>query len=683
MSEPDRAETKDMIDLVHESILVRDPAGYITHWSQGSEELYGWPRNKAVGRKVEELLPTTLPLPTEEIEAVLARTGKWEGEIRRVTAQGRDLTIYARWAKRPASNGQPACIVESAYAVDAASQEEALRASEYRYRNLFQAMAASFWEIDFKPVGDMLRRLRTEGVTDFRQYFTDNPSFVREMMRASRIIDVNDETVALYAGGDRAKMNLPLDAFWPEGSTQVYAESVLAAISRQPNYSTETRLRKTNGEVFDALFTACFPLESVAKGTLLVGVIDISERKKAFAELERSEARYRNLFHSMGVTCYQLDIRGVLQIYAELKRAGVTDLAAYIRQNPNFVKQAMDATIVTDVNDPGIPFVGAKSREEVLGPVTRFWYGDDCEGYQQALIAGFNGEPRFETETRQRTLDGRRLDVIFTMVAPPAMRDSGIALVSLIDISGRVQARAALEKLQNEFAHAARISMLGELTASLAHEVNQPLAAISTNGSASLRWLARQDPDLEEVVGITRRMVADAGRAAEIISRIRQMASRREPEKQPLSINGLIEEAMLFLRHEMQAQGVSVSLQLDHALPIILGDRTQLQQVVVNLAMNAVQAMAQAAVPARALHVVSSQTEGMLRVDVEDNGPGIPDDARARLFESFYTTKPGGMGMGLPICRSIIEMHGGAIHADSAPWGGARFTFTLPLIPMC
>jgi PAS domain S-box-containing protein len=560
------------------------------------------------------------------------------------------------------------------------SPDEALKASEYRYRNLFQAMAASFWEIDFAPVGAMLRRLKEQGVRDFAQYFHDNPGFVREMMRASRIIDVNDQTVALYAGGDRELMSrLPLDAFWPEESTGVYAASVLAAISKQPNFSTETRLKKSNGEVFDALFTACFPPESVAKGTLLIGVIDISERKQAFAALERSETRYRNLFNSMGVTCYQLDIRALKAMYDALHRQGVTDVPAYIASTPAFVQEAMERTVVTDVNEPGIAFVGAKSRDEVLGPVSRFWIPEDCDVFIQSLISGYSGQPRFEAETRQRTLDGRVIDVLFTVAAAPAMREAGLVLVSLVDITARVRAQAALEKVQNDFAHAARISMLGELTASLAHEINQPLAAISANAAAGLRWLSRPEPDLAEVTAIARRMAADAQRAGEIISRIRLMASRQSPEASSVPVNSLIEEAMLFLRHEMQAQGVTVMLDLDKTLTSVPGDRTQLQQVVVNLAMNAIQAMAQSGAKQRIIRVSSQLADNRaLRISVDDSGPGVPDSERGRLFDSFYTTKPDGMGMGLPICRSIIERHGGEIWVDSGTAGGARFCFTLP-----
>ncbi len=397
--------------------------------------------------------------------------------------------------------------------------EEALRESEYRYRNLFQAMAASFWELDFTPVGGMLRQLRADGVKDYAAYFGENPDFVRAMMRATRVVDVNDQTVALFGRGDKAELLRPLDEYWPEESNHVYAASVMAAVGGKPSYASECKLRKLNGETFDALFTACFAPETVAAGKLLIGVIDISER---------------------------------------------------------------------------------------------------------------------------------------------------------------VRAQAMLAQVQAEFAHAARVSMLGELTASIAHEINQPLAAIATNASAGLRWLDRPEPDIAEVRAITRRIIADAQRAAEVIARVRAMASHRTPEPAPLALNDVVEEAMLFLAHELQGRGVALTLNLARNLPPVSADRVQLQQVIVNLTVNAIQAMAEVPVNERRLTLRTDFDDVAVHVSVEDTGPGIDAGHQQRLFESFFTTKSNGMGMGLPICRSILETYGGSIEARNLSTGGAAFSFTLP-----
>jgi len=294
-------------------------------------------------------------------------------------------------------------------------------------------------------------------------------------------------------------------------------------------------------------------------------------------------------------------------------------------------------------------------------------------------VAAVSGAPSFSRETRLRTLGGREFDAHFTACFPPESVAYGKLLIGVIDISERVRAQRQLHDLQAEFAHAARVSMLGELTASIAHEVNQPLAAIATNASAGMRWLSRPQPDLDELRSINTRVVADAQRAAAIIARVRDMAMRRAPEVQALSINTVVEEALLFLRHESQGKGVAMELELSPDLPGVLADRTQLQQVVVNLAANAIQAMAAAEGPREVRVRTGPDGEGRVAVRMSDTGPGVSPENLPRLFDSFFTTKAQGMGMGLAICRSIIESHGGTISArNNADGPGACFAFTLP-----
>jgi signal transduction histidine kinase len=216
------------------------------------------------------------------------------------------------------------------------------------------------------------------------------------------------------------------------------------------------------------------------------------------------------------------------------------------------------------------------------------------------------------------------------------------------------------------------------LTASIAHEVNQPLAAIITNGETSLRCLARSDLDVEKVRELARRVVADARRASDIIDRIRAMASRRALQPTPHSLADIIKESMDFLRHEFQSNDISVSLDLEPGLRRVVGDRTQLQQVIVNLAINAVHATARSGGRNILVRAILSSPETVCFM-IEDSGPGIDPAHLPRLFDSFFTTKESGMGMGLAICQSIIEAHNGRIRADNnSSLGGARFSFDLP-----
>lgn len=248
------------------------------------------------------------------------------------------------------------------------------------------------------------------------------------------------------------------------------------------------------------------------------------------------------------------------------------------------------------------------------------------------------------------------------------------------DVTQRRLSDEALAQARSELAHVTRVTSLGVLTASIAHEVNQPLAAIITNAETSLRWLARPDANVEKVRELTTRVVADARRASDIIDRIRGMVNRRTSRPIPLRLGEVIAESMVFLRHEFRSKAVALSLDLEPTIPAVLGDRTQLQQVVVNLGINAMQAMTQAASVRRsiAIRTTAAGPETVCCI-IEDSGPGIDPAHLSHLFDSFFTTKDGGMGMGLPISRSIIEAHHGHIAADNnSALGGARFSFTLP-----
>ena len=246
--------------------------------------------------------------------------------------------------------------------------------------------------------------------------------------------------------------------------------------------------------------------------------------------------------------------------------------------------------------------------------------------------------------------------------------------------SDSLRAQEMLTQLRGDVAHAARLSILGELTASIAHEVIQPLTAIGSNIEAMQLWLERLPPNLEEVRELTARTAIEVQRAADIIHRVRAMAVRSSPEQLRMSVNPVIEEAMQFLHHELHQNSVGVALCLEDRLPEIHGDRVQLQQVIVNLAVNAIQAMNSTEITARRLLISTSLTaDNCVYITFEDTGPGVAPESRDRVFESFFSTKSGGMGIGLPICRTIIEAHRGRIDVANRPGsGGALVNILLP-----
>jgi PAS domain S-box-containing protein len=372
----------------------------------------------------------------------------------------------------------------------------------------------------------------------------------------------------------------------------------------------------------------------------------------------------------------------VVELFSGLRAEGVTELGPYIDRHPDFLARVMEGVKIEEVNKRMIELLGARDATEVLGPLARFCHIHP-DAFQRGLESRFRGETMHQLETKIVTLDGRVIDVLLAATRPGLITDPTVSLVGIIDITERVRAREMLQRVQADFAHAARVSMLGELTASIAHEVNQPLAAIVTNGDACLRWLNRDVPQLHEVHDAVQLMINDSNRAAEVVRRVRAMATRQAPEQTLLSIDEVIREALTFLHHEVESHGLLVTHHPNFAAPKVLGDRTQLQQVIVNLTVNAIQAMTQTGTTRRTLVIRTTLSEPhTLCCTFEDSGPGIKPDHLDHLFDIFFTTKDAGMGLGLAISRSIIEAHGGGIRADNeSTHGGARFSFTLPAKP--
>jgi PAS domain S-box-containing protein len=246
------------------------------------------------------------------------------------------------------------------------------------------------------------------------------------------------------------------------------------------------------------------------------------------------------------------------------------------------------------------------------------------------------------------------------------------------DITERKRAEEALRKSQADLARVARVATLGELTASIAHEINQPLAAVAANASAALRWLAVQPPNLEEAREAVSSTIQEADRASGVIARIRALLQKVPPQLLPLDANELIREALVLAEGELLRGGVAVKIELTADVPAVLGDRGQLQQVMLNLTLNAIDAMSIVSDRRRQLLVKSSKHADGLLIQVEDSGIGLDPEQAERIFEPFFTTKPQGIGLGLSISRSIVEAHGGRLWATPGAPYGAVFQFVLP-----
>ncbi|MBB5502204.1 ATP-binding sensor histidine kinase [Paraburkholderia sp. MM5384-R2] len=341
---------------------------------------------------------------------------------------------------------------------------------------------------------------------------------------------------------------------------------------------------------------------------------------------------------------------------------------------------------ILEANDAFLRMMGYE-REDLVSSRVRWkdltppeWSQGDEMALAEAEQTGHT-QP-FEKEYIRK--DGSRVPVIVGAATFEASRKEGVAFV--LDLTERKQAEEKVHEserryreVQNEMAHANRVATMGQLTASIAHEVNQPIAATVTNAQAALRWLKAQPPDIDEAVQVLSRIVKDANRAGEVLGRIRELIRKAPPRKEPVDINEAIREVIEFTRGEAAKSGASVKSQLEDGLPSVEGDRIELQQVLLNLIINALEAMREVSDGVRQLHISTGNADsGCVLVTVRDSGPGFASHSAEQVFAPFYTTKPTGLGMGLSICRSIIDAHGGLLWASANVPRGAVMQFTLP-----
>jgi PAS domain S-box-containing protein len=335
---------------------------------------------------------------------------------------------------------------------------------------------------------------------------------------------------------------------------------------------------------------------------------------------------------------------------------------------------------IIEANDAFLRIVGYERVDLVAGRLS--WRAltpqeslerDDQQWVPELRQAGTT--PVFEKEYFRK--DGSRVPIMIGVATFEMGGDEGVAFV--IDLTERKRTEEALHQVQLQLAHSNRVAAVGQLTASIAHELRQPLTAAVINGEAGLRWLEMQPPNLDRVKFSLEEAIRNAIRGTEIISSLMDLTKKQALRREPVDINEAVQEVTELIQGEAVKNGVSLSAQLAPWLANINGDRLQIQQVVLNLAVNAIQAMSATDSGQRELQISSESigSEGIC-VRVRDTGPGLNAVSIPRLFEPFYTTKPGGLGIGLAICQSIIEAHGGRLWATACEPRGALFQFTIP-----
>jgi PAS domain S-box-containing protein len=471
----------------------------------------------------------------------------------------------------------------------------------------------------------------------------------------------------------------PLSAFWPPGSRDVLAQLIVAVASDNAASNTRVRRIAPEGRLQDPVLTIWRSVEPHRGDLVFLTITDAPKSERA-GYSRGSEARYLDLIHHAQTAMLQVDASCMSPIYDKLQSEGISELGLnqYLNDHPELVELADGEVRVVQANLSAARLLGCATPAEVIGPVA-FMFTVSHDSQQRIIVARFAGKRHYSEVVKLVTFDGRVRDVRLSITFPAPRENVDVHLATLEDVTDRLRTEAQLRQLQTDLTHAARISTLGELATSIAHEVNQPLSAIVTNAETSLRWMAREDPNLAKVTQLTTRIAQSARHASDIVRRIRAMTTRHPPERVPLDLNDVVDETLLFLGYEIASRSIDLSVLHAREIPRVLGDRVQLQQVFVNLVLNALQAMTpDSGRKGRIFLETGMDGEGRVVFSIRDNGPGIPNENLDLIFDSFFTTKDDGMGIGLAICQSIIAAHGGTLTASNDPGGGAIFQVTLP-----
>jgi C4-dicarboxylate-specific signal transduction histidine kinase len=376
---------------------------------------------------------------------------------------------------------------------------------------------------------------------------------------------------------------------------------------------------------------------------------DIIKHKQTEAALRRSEAYLAEAERLSHTGSWAYDVASGVPVYWSLERCRISQFD---------------------------PAKGHPTLEEYRALHTP----EDWEKLMEAFKRAIRDKTDFETDSREVLANG--LTKYLHIVGHPVLNSAGdvVELVgSTMDMTERKQTEEALHKAQAHLNHVTHLTMMGELAASIAHELNQPLAAVVANANACLRWLNREPPDLTEVQEAVDQIILDGNRGGDVIARIRALLKKEPPASVRLDINEVIREIIALAQSRLQ--GISVRIDLAGDVPLVPADRVHLQQVLLNLITNAVEAMKQVTDRPRRLHIQAHlHGQKYVLLSVHDSGPGLSPENIEQIFEPFYTTKQQGLGLGLSISRSIIEAHGGRLWAESGETAGATFRFTLPIV---
>jgi len=480
----------------------------------------------------------------------------------------------------------------------------------------------------------------------FSDFFGQAPEAAAVLSTDGRVASVNTEFTRMFGYQADEVLGRSIDDLIVPEALVESARQYTNELRNGGRVEVETvRRRKDGSDVRVAI--AAVPVTAASGEQIASYAIyrDITEQKRAEERLRESEARFQEMADTAPVLIWMTGTDGLCNYF----------------------------------NKPWLEFTGRSMEQEVGTGWIEGVHPDDVQACFDGFLPAFHAQKPFRMEYRLRRADGEYRWVIESGI--PRYTGAGDfagyigSNIDITDLKSAAEERERLRQLEADLAHINRVSMMGELAASLAHEVKQPIASAVVNAKTCVRWVRRDVPDIAEACEAASRMVNDATRAAEILDRVRALYRRDSPQRELVDVNEIIREMIVLLRDKANRGSVSIRTECDAGLERISADRVQLQQVLMNLMLNGIEAMNDTG---GEVTVTSKRTaDGQLLISVSDSGIGIAPDRADRIFEAFFTTKPQGTGMGLSISRRIIESHGGRLWASANSGRGTTFHFTL------
>jgi PAS domain S-box-containing protein len=600
-----------IVEAASDAVISMDESGGILLANPATARIFGYDPVELIGKPLTVLMPEFMRKLHEAGFRRYLATGErhlnWQGaEVTALRKNGQEFPVEVSFGEMT-RNGHK---VFTGFIRDISEKKRAENELR-RQKELFQKIFENI------PVIIAFRG-------QDRRIETVNPEFERAM--GWTLKEIRGQNLDIYA------------LFFPDPDSRQMALDLMAASTGEWN---DLKVSVKDGRVIDVATTF---LRLSDGSTLGIGQ-DITERKRAEAELRESEARFRLVADSAPVLIWM---------------SGTDKLCTYF-------------------NKPWLDFTG-RSLEQELG--NGWAEGVDPEDLQRCLdtyIQSFDRREAFRMEYRLRRHDGE-FRWVLDIGAPRFNPDGSFAgyIGSCIDVTEKRRAEEQLRQAQENLARVSRVIAMGELAAAIAHEVNQPLGAVVTNASASLRWLAGQPPNLGEAREAIDRTVRDANRASEVIVKIRALLQKVPPQMEQLDVNVVIREVLTLADNELLRSGIAVQTDLAPDVPKVFGDRVQLQQVLLNLILNGIDAMRTITHRPRELRIKSATHPDGVLIQVHDSGDGVNPEQANHIFDPFFTTKPQGIGIGLSVGRSIVEAHGGRLWFTPGASHGVVFQFTVP-----